>query len=194
VTDDAGTLAAAPYAPGGGMLKEHPGLAPWRPPAGMTPRLSDAGLVTLATMQAIPGCTCEARWLRHARARLRRLFPCLPQQPGCSKRLRKAAGLMRSASRILATITSVRSDDVWVVDSTPVECGRSRETARRSGLAGWAGYGYRASHSRFFRGLRLHLVCTLQGLPISHRRQELLRPWFRTQTARAWSPAAAARP
>jgi len=132
VTDDAGTLAAAPYATAGDMLKEHPGLAPWRPPAGMTPRLSDAGLVTLATMQAIPGCTCEARWLRHARARLRRLFPCLPQQPGCSKRLRKAAGLMRSASRILATITSVRSDDVWVVDSTPVECGRSRETVKRS--------------------------------------------------------------
>jgi hypothetical protein len=24
-----------------------------------------------------------------------------------------------------------------------------------------------ASHGRFFRGLRLHLVCTLQGLPIS---------------------------
>ncbi|MGD0558744.1 MAG: hypothetical protein ABSA93_27675, partial [Streptosporangiaceae bacterium] len=33
----------------------------------MTPRLSDAGLVTLATMQAIPGCTCEAKWLRPAR-------------------------------------------------------------------------------------------------------------------------------
>ncbi|MFJ5776105.1 hypothetical protein [Streptomyces sp. NPDC093094] len=28
-------------------------------------------------------------------------------------------------------------------------------------LAGWAEYGYRASRSRFFRGLRLHLVCTL---------------------------------
>lgn len=34
------------------MLKEHPDLAPWRPPAGITPRLSDAELVTLATMQA----------------------------------------------------------------------------------------------------------------------------------------------
>jgi Transposase DDE domain len=55
---------------------------------------------------------------------------------------------------------------VWVVDSTPVECGRSRETARRSDLAGWAEYGYCASHSRFFWGLRLHLVATLGGLPI----------------------------
>ncbi|MCY7287767.1 MAG: transposase, partial [Cryobacterium sp.] len=37
---------------------------------------------------------------------------------------------------------------------------------KRSDLAGWAEYGYCASHSRFFWGLRLHLVCTLQGLPV----------------------------
>ena len=49
----------------------------------------------------------------------------------------------------------------------PVECGRSRETAKRSELAGWAEYGYCASHSRYFWGLRLHLVCTLQGLPVA---------------------------
>ena len=54
-----------------------------------------------------------------------------------------------------------------MVDSTPVECGRSRPTARRSALAGWAGYGYCASHSRWFWGLRLHLVCTPAGLPIT---------------------------
>ncbi|CAL9666346.1 IS982 family transposase ISCef2 [Streptomyces sp. enrichment culture] len=56
---------------------------------------------------------------------------------------------------------------MWIVDSTPVECGRSRETVKRSDLAGWAEYGYCASHSRFFWGLRLHLICTLQGLPVA---------------------------
>ncbi len=59
------------------------------------------------------------------------------------------------------------SDDVWIVDSTPVECGRSRETVKRSEPAGWTEYGYCASHSRFFWGLRLHLVCTLQGPPVA---------------------------
>nr|WP_235030908.1 transposase [Nonomuraea solani] len=44
---------------------------------------------------------------------------------------------------------------------------RSRETVKRSDPAGWAEYGYCASHRRFFWGLRLHLVCTLQGLPIA---------------------------
>ena len=68
--------------------------------------------------------------------------------------------------RVLAADTSVWADDVWVVDSTPVECGRSRETAKRSELAGWAEYGYCASHSRYFWGLRLHLVATLGGLPV----------------------------
>ncbi len=42
----------------------------------------------------------------------------------------------------------------------------SRPTVKRSDLAGWAGYGYCASHSRFFWGLRLYLVCTPSGMPI----------------------------
>jgi hypothetical protein len=33
------------------------------------------------------------------------------------------------------------NDDLWLVDSTPVECGRSRETAKRSDMAGYANYG-----------------------------------------------------
>ncbi len=55
---------------------------------------------------------------------------------------------------------------MWVLDSTPVGCGCSRETVMRSDLAGWAQYGSCASHSRYWWGLRLHLVCTLGGLPI----------------------------
>jgi hypothetical protein len=51
------TLATALYAPADDILTEHPDLAPWRPPAGMTSRLNDAELATLATMQAIPGFT-----------------------------------------------------------------------------------------------------------------------------------------
>jgi DDE family transposase len=167
VTNNLDTLATALYVTTDDLLKEYPDLAPWRPAVGIAPLLTDAELVTLAMMQALLGFTSEARWLRHARAHLQHLFPYLPQQPGYNKRLRKAAELLRKVTRMLATNTSVWSDDVWVVDSTPVECGRSRETVKRSDLAGWAEYGYCASHSRFFWGLRLHLVCTLQGLPIA---------------------------
>jgi hypothetical protein len=117
-------------------------------------------------MQALLGYTSEARWIRHARAHLGHLFGYLPGQPGYNRRLRAAAGLITALIRMLAADTSLWSDDVWVVDSTPVECGRSRETAKRSELAGWAEYGYCASHWRYFWGLRLHLLCTLHGLPV----------------------------
>lgn len=45
-------------------------------------------------------------------------------------------------------------------------CGASRETVKRSELAGWAAYGYCASHSRFFWGLRLYLLCAPDGMPV----------------------------
>ncbi|WP_406385680.1 IS982 family transposase [Streptomyces sp. NBC_00211] len=167
MTNDLDTLATALYVKTDDLLKDSPQFAPQRPAVGIVPQLSDAELVTLAMMQAMLGFTSEARWLRHAGAHLRHLFPYLPKQPGYNKRLRKAAALLRRVTRVLATDTSVWSDDVWIVDSTPVECGRSRETVKRSDLAGWAEYGYCASHSRFFWGLRLHLVCTLQGLPVT---------------------------
>jgi hypothetical protein len=70
-------------------------------------------------------------------------------------------------------ITALVADtDLWqhpirIADSTPVPCGMSRQTALRSELAGWAGYGYCASHSRLFWGLRLHLVTTVHGLPVA---------------------------
>lgn len=161
------SLATALYVKSDDLLKDSPHLAPRRPAVGIAPLLSDAELVTLAMVQAMLGFTSEARWLRHAHSHLRHLFPYLPQQPGYNKRLRKAAGLLRQVTRLLAADTSVWNNDVWIVDSTPVECGRSRETVKRSDLAGWAKYGYCASHSRFFWGLRLHLVCTLQGLPVT---------------------------
>jgi hypothetical protein len=165
VTNDVDTLATALYVRADDLLKQYPDLAPWRPEIGLHPRLTDAELVTLAVMQALLGYTSEARWVRHAHAHLGHLFRYLPGQPGYNRRLRAAAGLVTALIRLLAADTSLWTDDVWAVDSTPVECGRSRGTARRSDLAGWAEYGYCASHSRYFWGLRLHLAATLGGLP-----------------------------
>jgi hypothetical protein len=166
VDADLDTLATALYVTIDDLLQDAPHLAPWRPAVGIAPKLTDAELVTLAVMQALLGYTSEARWLRHAHTHLRHLFPYLPQQPSYNKRLRAAAGLLQRLVALLARATSLWTDDVWVGDSTPVECGRSRETVKRSELAGWAEYGYCASHSRYFWGLRLHLVCTLHGLPV----------------------------
>ncbi|WP_043665073.1 transposase [Streptomyces xylophagus] len=161
------SLAIALYVKTDDLLKGSPQFGPWRPAVGIAPQLSDAEPVTLAMMQAMLGFTSEARWLRHAHAHLRYLFPYLPKQPGCNKCLRKSADLVRHVTRMPAWDTTLWSDDVWVVDSTPVECGRSRETVKRSDLAGWAQYGYCVSRTRYFWGLRRHLVCTLHGLPVA---------------------------
>jgi hypothetical protein len=164
------TLAIALYARIDDELKASPWLLPVRPAIGIAPTLSDAELLTLAVMSALLGYTSERRWLRRAGRDFRHLFPYLPGQSGYNKRLRAASSLLTYMIRALATDTSLWSDDVWVIDSTPVGCGCgcgcSRETAKRSDLAGWAEYGYCASHSRYFWGLRLHLVCTLGGLPV----------------------------
>ena len=133
---------------------------------GRPPLLSDSELVCLAVAQALLGHHSEARWLRFARKYLSGMFPYLPQQSGYNKRLRAALPLVKRMIRELARDSDFWFDNHWIVDSTPVPCGMSRPTVQRSNLAGWAGYGYCASHSRFFWGLRLYLVCTPTGMPI----------------------------
>jgi transposase len=164
---DLDTLATALYVRIDDTLADRPGLCPWRPRVGIAPKLADAELLTLAVLQVLLGHNNETGWLRWAREHLAHLFPYLPQQSGYNKRLRKSAAQLAAMIRLLAIDTDLWADNVWLIDSTPVECGRSRPTAKRSDLAGWAGYGYCASHSRFFWGLRLHLLATPAGLPIA---------------------------
>ncbi len=55
---------------------------------------------------------------------------------------------------------------VRLADSTPAPCAASRQTVKRSDLAGWANYGCCASRSRWFWGMRLYLVCAPDGMPV----------------------------
>nr|WP_190394720.1 hypothetical protein [Nocardiopsis deserti] len=132
MTQDLDSLARALYAGTERLLKHRPDLAPWRPEVGFRPRLSDTELVTPALTQALLGHASEARWLRYTRTHLSDQFPCLPQQPGYDKRLRKVPTLIRHP----ATDTATWTDDARAADSTPVERARSRETVKRSDLAG----------------------------------------------------------
>lgn len=161
--NDLDTLATALYVTCDDYLKANPHLAPWRPKTGLAPRISDAELITLAVMQALLEHHNERRWIRYARTHFLHLFPRIPQQSGYNKRLRRLSGTLQAVIAHLAADTGLWDDDVWVADSTPIECGRSRDTVKRSDLAGYAEYGYCASHSRFFWGLRLHLIATLMG-------------------------------
>ena len=164
---DLDTLATAFYVRIDDLLKDDPQRVPWRPVVGIAPKITDAELLTLAVMAALTRHTSETRWLRYAGKHLRHLFPYLPGQSGYNKRLRKLTACANWLIGVLARDTSLWSDDVWLVDSTPIECARARDTVRGSDLAGWAEYGYCASHSRYFWGLRLHMVATVHGLPVT---------------------------
>jgi transposase len=133
---------------------------------GRKPVLSDAELLCLAVAQHLLGVASERRWVRYARKNLIGLFPRMPKQSGYGKRLRNSGPLISRVITELARDTDSWHDLLRLVDSTPVPCAASRETVKRSDLAGHAGYGYCASHSRFFWGFRLYLISTAEGMPV----------------------------
>jgi transposase len=128
-------------------------------------RLTDAEVVTLCVAQAIMGIPSDRRFLATAHKRLGHLFPCLPAQAGYFKRRRRLADTIEWPLAHFGAQSRGAVDDLPLIDWAPVECGRSRETAKRSALSEVAGYGYCASHSRWFWGLRLHLLAAPDGTP-----------------------------
>jgi hypothetical protein len=134
---------------------------------GRKPRLSDAELVTLAVAQVLLGCHGEHRWIRFCYCRLGHLFPYLPNQPGYNKRLRQARWLLDHVLGHLAGRTPSHDDRLRLLDATPVPCAASRETVKRSALGGWADYGWCPSHSRWYWGFKLYLLCSPDGSPVA---------------------------
>jgi hypothetical protein len=134
---------------------------------GHPPRITDAELIALAVAQMFLGIPNDRKFLALARWRLGHLFPYLPKQPGYNKRLRRLAPAIARSITHLAVTSPSFCDNLRLLDSTPVPCGQSRETARRSELAGYAAYGWCKSHSRYFWGFRLYLLCAPDGMPIA---------------------------
>jgi hypothetical protein len=161
VTTDLDTLLTALYV----EIDDH--VVPARQGRGRRPRLTDAELVCLAVAQVLLGFDSEHRWIRFAYCRLGHLFRYLPNQPGYHKRLRAAAPLLAKAISHLARASPSWCDSLRLLDATPVPCATSRETVKRSGIAGWGGYGFCAAHTRYYWGLKLYLVCAPDGMPIT---------------------------
>jgi hypothetical protein len=142
-------------------------LLPARRRVGRPPRISDSEVICLAVAQVLLDCPNERRFLRLATRRLGHLFPYIPGQSGFNKRLRTLAPELVHAVTLLARLSPSFCDRLRLLDSTPVPCAASRETVRRSALAGLGGYGYCRSHSRWFWGFRLYLLCSPDGLPVA---------------------------
>jgi Transposase DDE domain len=139
---------------------------PGRSGPGHPPKITDSELITLAACQMLLGLPNDRQFLALAAYRLGHLFSYLPKQPGYNKRVRRLAPQVARCITHLAAVSPSFGDNLRLLDSTPVPCGQSRETVRRSQLAGSCGYGYCASHSRHFWGFRLYLLCAPDGMPV----------------------------
>ena len=162
VKTDLDTLLTALYV----LIDDHVIPAGRRGP-GRPKRLTDAELVCLAVAQVLLGARSEHHWLRLCYGRLGHLFPYLPKQPGYNKRVKACAPLICRTTMYLAGLCPSLGDQLRLMDATPVPCGTSRPTVQRSTLAEIAGYGYCASHSRWYWGLKLYLLTTVEGLPVA---------------------------
>ena len=138
---------------------------PKRRGAGRPPTTADAEIICLAVAQVLLDHPCDRRFLAVAGYRLSHLFPCIPKQPGYHKRVRRLARQIVRVLELVAFDAPSSGDQLRLLDSTPIPCAASRETVKRSALAGIAGYGYCASHSRYFWGFRLYVLCTPDGMP-----------------------------
>ena len=135
-------------------------------------KVADAEIVTLSIAQALLGCRSDAQFIAIASRRLRHLFPELPERSAFHKRRLRLSDAIERLLAHFARNCEGFYDDMLLVDSTPVECARSRETVKRGGrnsianpLSNAADYGYCASHSRRFWGFRLHALFAPDGTP-----------------------------
>src|SRR3954453_20659479 len=139
-------------------------LLPWRR-RNARRSVTDAEVVTLAVAQAVMDIASDREFLAVAARRLCHLIPKLPKQPGYWKRRARLADRIDWLTAMFAQDCPGYVDDVVLVDSTPVECGRSVETSRRSALAPACAHHFSRSHSRWFWGMRLHLLAAPDGTP-----------------------------
>jgi len=161
---DLDLLLIAVYCTADDLLPPRPGNA--------RRRITDAEVVTLAVAQAMMGIPSDRRFLAAARRQVGHLFPHLPERTAFFKRRLRLSEVMEALIAEFARHSPGFYDEVLLVDSTPIECARSRETVKRGGsssladaLGNAADYGYCASHSRLFYGFRLHSLFAIDGTP-----------------------------
>jgi Transposase DDE domain len=165
---DLDLLLIAVFCTADDLLPERPGNA--------RRSVTDAEVVTLCVAQALMGVSSDRRFLAVAASGSRTCSLGLPNQPGYHKRRRRLAETIDWLCGVFACESPGFYDRLVLLDSTPVECGRSLETARRSELADACGYGYCRSHSRYFWGMRLHGVFAPDGTPRALSLQPADRP------------------
>jgi Transposase DDE domain len=129
-------------------------------------RLSDSEVLTLALLQQLRGVESERSFLRDAERFFSDLFPGVVGLHPSSlhrrvRRLRRFLEPLRRA--ILAEL--VGEPETMIVDSTLLEVLHPRQVSQSAGFegAGWVRWGSFALY-----GVKLHLLCSTNRVPISY--------------------------
>ena len=133
------------------------------PRPGPTGRVSDHELIALAVAQAITGLCSDRQFLGQIGRLLPGWFPVLPGQSQYNRRLRR---LIPQVQMMLAEL--IAQGPVRLVDGTLIGCANYPGCQRRSEFAGYASFGYCPSKSQYIWGMRLVVVCDIDGVPVGY--------------------------
>ena len=93
-------------------------------------------------------------------------FPALPDQSQYNRRLRRLTPLITRVQMMIAELIS--QQPIRLVDGTLIGCANYPGCARRSEFAGHASFGYCPSKSQYVWGMRLVVVCDIDGVPVGY--------------------------
>jgi hypothetical protein len=129
-------------------------------------RLSDSEVITLALLQQLRGAESERSFLRDAQRFFSHLFPGVVglHPSSLHRRVRKLRGYLEPLRREVVR-ELVGDPETLLIDSTLLAALHPRQVAQSAGFPGatWARWG---SFSVY--GMKLHLICATNGVPISY--------------------------
>lgn len=136
---------------------------PRRGPAG---KVTDEELIALAVAQAVTGLVSDRQFLGTVGRLLPGYFPYLPDQSQYNRRLRRLTPWITAVQLEIAEM--ICDGQVRLVDGTLLGCANYPGCASKSEFAGHAAYGYCASKSQWYWGMRLLLICDRHGAPLGY--------------------------
>ena len=136
------------------------------PRPGPAGRVSDPELIALAVAQAITGVCSDRQFLGQIARLLPGWFPVLPDQPQYNRRLRRLTPHLTQVQMMVAEL--IAQDPIRLVDGTLIACANYPGCQRRSEFAGYASFGYCPSKSQFVWGMRLVVICDIDGVPVGY--------------------------
>jgi len=136
------------------------------PRPGPSGKVGDHELIALAVAQAITGLCSDRQFLGQIGRLLPGWFPVLPDQSQYNRRLRRLTPQLTRVQMMVAEL--IAQQPIRLVDGTLIGCANYSGCQHRSEFAGYASFGYCPSKSQYVWGMRLVVVCDIDGVPVGY--------------------------